>query len=107
MGTEQAGLGKQIKVMLMSMRGLLGGYPFITLGVGFVVGVLIGLIVLGWGLWPVHYTDARPVDLSFGADKGYFYQQDFFRLAADAYQFGRPIQDIALWFGDGWTKDQV
>jgi hypothetical protein len=107
MGTEQAGLGKQIKVMLMSVRGLLGGYPFITLGVGFFLGVVIGLVVLGWGLWPVHYTDARPVDLSANTEKATTYQQSFFRLAADAYQFGRPIQDIALWFGDGWTKEQV
>ncbi len=107
MSVQQANLGKQIKVMLQSVRGLLGGYPFITLGVGFFLGVVIGLVVLGWGLWPVHYTDARPADLSANFTKGTTYQQQFFRLAADSYQFGRPIKDIATWFGDGWTKDQV
>src|SRR5512141_1541409 len=107
MGIQQAGLGKQIKVMLQSVRGLLGGYPFITLGAGFLIGLLIGWFLLGWVIAPVNYTDARPADLSANTGRGTPYQQNFFRLAADAYQFGRPIADIALWFGDGWTKDQV
>jgi hypothetical protein len=105
MGIQQAGLGKQIKIILISVRGLLGGYPFITLGVGFFLGVVIGLVVLGWGLWPVKYTDARIIDLSANAKADTAYQQNFFRLAADAYQFGRPIGDIALWLGDGWGAD--
>lgn len=104
MGT-QASMGKQIKVMLQSVRGLLGGYPFITLGVGALIGFLIGLFVFGWGLTPINWTDARPVDLSSRAATPY--QENFFRLAADAYQAGRPIEDIALWLGDGWTRDQV
>lgn len=107
MGIQQAGLGKQIKVMLQSVRGLLGGYPFITLGAGLLIGLLIGWFLLGWVIAPVNYTDARPADLSANTGRGTPYQQNFFRLAADAYQFGRPIADIALWFGDGWTKDQV
>jgi hypothetical protein len=104
MGT-QASMGKQIKVMLQSVRGLLGGYPFITLGVGVFLGLVIGLVVLGWWLWPVKWTDARPADLSSKVDIQY--QQDFIRLAADALAFGRPIQDIAKWFGDGWTRDDI
>lgn len=107
MSIQQAGLGKQIKIILISVRGLLGGYPFITLGVSLFLGVVIGLVVLGWGLWPVKYTDARPVDLSSNTEKATTYQQGYFRLAADAYQYGRPIEEIALWFGDGWTKEQV
>jgi hypothetical protein len=102
---QQAKMGQQTKAMLAGIRGLLGGYPFITLTVGLVVGLLIGLFVLGWWLWPVRWTDARPSDLSSKAEIQY--QQDFFRLAADAYQYGRPIQDIAKWFGDGWTRAQI
>ncbi len=102
---QQAKMGQQTKAMLAGIRGLLGGYPFITLTVGLVVGLVIGLFVLGWWLWPVRWTDARPSDLSSKAETQY--QQDFFRLAADAYQYGRPIQDIAKWLGDGWTRAQI
>ena len=31
--------------------------------VSFVVGLFIGLVVLGWWLWPVQWTDAGPSDL--------------------------------------------
>ena len=31
--------------------------------ISFVVGLLIGLVVLGWWLWPVQWTDAGPSDL--------------------------------------------
>jgi len=31
--------------------------------ISFVVGLLIGLVVLGWWLWPVEWTDAAPSDL--------------------------------------------
>ncbi|HZY46072.1 MAG TPA: hypothetical protein VFF70_15140, partial [Anaerolineae bacterium] len=102
---QQAKMSQQAKAMLAGIRGLLAGYPFITLAAGLVVGLLIGLVVLGWWLWPVRWTDARPSDLSSKAEIQY--QQDFFRLAADAYQYGRPIQDIAKWFGDGWTRAQI
>jgi hypothetical protein len=102
---QQAKMGQQIKAMLAGIRGLLGGYPFITLTVGLVVGLVIGLVVLGWWLWPVRWTDARPSDLSSKVEIQY--QQDFFRLAADAYQLGRPIEDIAKWLGDGWTREQI
>ncbi len=45
----------------------------------FVVGVLIGLVVLGWWLWPVKWTDASPAQLQKD------YQADYLRAAIDAY----------------------
>ena len=29
--------------------------------IALVVGIVIGLVGLGWGLWPVQWTDAAPI----------------------------------------------
>jgi len=34
--------------------------PIITWGTGLIIGILFGLIVLGWGIWPVQWVDAAP-----------------------------------------------
>lgn len=38
--------------------------PGISVGIAFVLGLLIGLVVLGWWLWPVEWTDAAPQHLA-------------------------------------------
>lgn len=45
--------------------------PKIAAAVGFVVGLIIGLVVLGWGLWPVQWTDAAPSHLRDDAKVDY------------------------------------
>ena len=45
----------------------------------FVVGLLIGLVVLGWWLWPVQWTDAGPSDLRPE------FQEIYLRMAIDSY----------------------
>ncbi len=47
--------------------------------ISFVVGLLIGLVVLGWWLWPVEWTDAAPSDLRPE------YQEIYLRGAIDTY----------------------
>jgi hypothetical protein len=37
--------------------------PVVAAVLGFVVGLFIGLVVLGWGLWPVQWTNADPSSL--------------------------------------------
>src|SRR5690606_19622575 len=32
---------------------------------GFLIGLIIGWFVIGWGLWPVEYEGAGPVDMRF------------------------------------------
>lgn len=54
--------------------------PLIAAAVAFVVGLFLGLIVLGWGLWPVQWTDAAPADLNAG------YQEMYLRMAVEAFQ---------------------
>lgn len=53
----------------------------------FVVGLIIGLVVLGWWLWPVQWTDAGPSDLRAE------YQEVYLRMAIDSYAVN---QDAAL-----------
>lgn len=47
--------------------------------VAFVGGLFIGLVVLGWWLWPVQWTDAGPDDLRLE------YQEIYLRMAIDSY----------------------
>lgn len=44
---------------------------------GFVVGLLIGLPILGWTLWPVKYYDAAPSHLREDL------QQDYLKMAIE------------------------
>ena len=46
---------------------------------GFVVGLVIGLVVLGWWIWPVNWTDATPAEL------GYDWKVEFLRASIQAY----------------------
>jgi hypothetical protein len=53
--------------------------PLIAGAIGFVIGLLIGLPVLGWGLFPVQWTDASVKHLR--ADL----QKDYLRMAIESY----------------------
>ncbi|MBI4731459.1 MAG: hypothetical protein HY781_04910 [Chloroflexi bacterium] len=54
--------------------------PLIAALLAFIAGLLIGLVVLGWGLWPVQWKDADPSYLN--AD----YAADYLRMAVDSYR---------------------
>jgi hypothetical protein len=57
-------------------------------GIGsFVLGLIIGLVVLGWWLWPVQWEDAAPSHLLE------YYQQEYLRMAIDSYTLN---QDAAV-----------
>jgi hypothetical protein len=45
----------------------------------FVGGLIIGLVVLGWWIWPVQWTDAGPADLRLE------YQEFYLRMAIDSF----------------------
>ncbi|HBX68907.1 MAG TPA: hypothetical protein DEH25_05865 [Chloroflexi bacterium] len=62
--------------------------PLVAGIVFFVIGLLIGLVVLGWGLWPVQWTDAGPADLRADA------QEDHLRMAIDSNAY-KPDQEKA------------
>lgn len=61
--------------------------PVVVAGLAFVAGLFIGLVVLGWWLWPVKWTDAAPAHLRTE------YQVDYLRMVMDSY---RQNQDADL-----------
>ncbi len=46
--------------------------PLITAAIGFIIGLIIGLPVLGWGLMPVQWKDADPSYLRTDIKNDYF-----------------------------------
>ena len=72
--------------------------PELSVLVAFIVGLVIGLVVLGWGLWPVQWTDAGPQHLA-EAD-----QARFIRDVADLYSFQGDQQRVRDALG-GWGGD--
>ncbi|MBE2221137.1 MAG: hypothetical protein IAF02_06330 [Anaerolineae bacterium] len=69
--------------------------PGISLLIVFVLGLVIGLVVLGWGLFPVQWEDATPDALSQQ------YQDAYVRAVSDAYSFDNNTQKVQEALG-GW-----
>ena len=55
--------------------------------ISFVVGLFIGLVVLGWWLWPVQWTDAGPSDLRPE------FQEIYLRMAIDSYTLNQDAAE--------------
>lgn len=53
--------------------------PLVLGGAGLLVGMIFGLVVLGWGLWPLEWVNGAPVNLS--AD----YQRQYLCMLIDSY----------------------
>ncbi len=64
----------------------------------FVIGLVLGLVVLGWGLFPVQWTDAGPQHMA-EAD-----QARYIRTVADLYSFQGDQQKVKEALG-GWGGD--
>jgi hypothetical protein len=47
--------------------------------IGLIVGILIGWLGIGWGLWPVEYTDSSPVSLAE------VFRADYVKMVAKSY----------------------
>lgn len=98
----QASLGKQFKIIMLSVKALATGYIGWTITISVIVGIVIGLVVLGWWIWPVKWYDAKPASLSQK------YQNDFFHALADSNAAGYMTpEQVAVSLGEGWTKQDV
>ncbi len=53
--------------------------PIVVGIAGFVIGALFGLVVLGWWIWPVQWTDATPAELSMT------WQEEFLHMTIVQY----------------------
>lgn len=61
--------------------------PLVAGIIGLVVGILFGLIVLGWWLLPVQWANASPAELSYDN------QVEYLHMAMEAYSYNK---DLAL-----------
>jgi hypothetical protein len=68
--------------------------PVVAGAVFFFIGLLIGLVVLGWWLWPVQWTNAGPADLRADA------QEDYLRMAVDSYALTADTEAAARRYAD-------
>jgi hypothetical protein len=57
--------------------------PMLTAIAGFVLGLLIGLPILGWWIWPVQWTDAAPAHLRQDV------KADYLRMAIESYSINQ------------------
>jgi hypothetical protein len=57
--------------------------PLVTGIVGLVIGLILGWFVIGWGLWPVQWTDAAPQHLRQDV------KEDYLRMAIDSYTLNK------------------
>ena len=107
----QPSVKQQASMYIMIGKQLASSYVWWAMLIAFLVGAAVGLIVLGWGLWPIQWSAAKPVSLSqaVGNDNAPGYMQSYLNFAANTYGTGlMPIDQVALYLGEGWTSvDQI
>jgi hypothetical protein len=74
--------------------------PIIALLIVFAIGFFIGLVIFGWGLTPVQWTDATPNELSQQ------HRDMYVRSVADVYSFDNNTQKVEEALG-GWAGLQA
>jgi hypothetical protein len=72
----------------------------ITAAIAFIVGLIIGLVVLGWWLWPVKWTDADPVDLRESQKRNYV------AMVADSYNLTHDLS-LARQRLEGFSEQEL
>lgn len=60
--------------------------PALLASLAFIIGVIFGLVVLGWGLWPVEWVNADPSYLNQD------YSTEYLRMVIDSYQLKQNEQ---------------
>lgn len=76
--------------------------PLVAGIVGLVVGLFFGWMVLGWGLFPVQWTDAAPGDLHE------VYRDDYARMMVDSYTLIPDVETANMrWEGLGAEASQI
>lgn len=76
--------------------------PWVIGGIGFLIGAIFGLIVLGWWLFPVQWTNAEPSDLIESS------QMDWINMAVAEYQLtGNQALALQRYDALGDDKEEV
>ena len=64
---------------LLQVFSVLIKKPAVAITLGVIVGLTLGLVI-GWGLWPVQFTDATPEILRVDL------QEDYMRMTIDSFR---------------------
>ncbi len=70
---------------LSDLTGTFLSNPLYIAIAAFVVGMLFGWMVIGWGLWPVKWENASPFDLHQD------YQLDYMRMTIDSFNLRQDL----------------
>lgn len=86
--------------MISMILELIGGRKTVYgLVVGFLVGLLIGWFVIGWGVWPLEWEDAAPGDLE------QTYENEIVKALADSYSLGNT-ERVKTVLDEGWEEEK-
>ena len=76
--------------------------PLVVGITAFVIGAIFGLVILGWNVWPVEWTNAQPEHMSPSA------QAEYLRMAIEAYgQNGDVAKAQARYAALGENPEEV
>jgi len=79
---------------------LIGRKTLIGVALGFIIGLLIGWMLLGWVIFPVEWTDAAPYDLAP------WYKEVYLSLVADSYALTGNIDLVKVRL-EGWPPEEL
>jgi hypothetical protein len=88
-----------IKDYLGVLSALLGTRGKVILS--FVGGFVIGLVILGWVIWPVQWKDAAPVDLQQD------YRQAYLHTVARISEADPGVDLNRMLGGDSWSEEKL
>jgi hypothetical protein len=97
-GDALAGEGSHDK-FLGRIRASLGS-RYLQLGVVFLVGLIVGWLVLGWWLWPIQWTNAMPWHLQP------VYQERYVHLVAETFWYSKDVR-AARQALEGWDDEEL
>ncbi|MBI3761771.1 MAG: hypothetical protein HY260_07895 [Chloroflexi bacterium] len=69
-----------------AINSLISKYAYGAAAAAFAFGLIIGLPLLGWWLWPVQWTNAAPSDLTAT------YQREYIQLVADSFALNQNVE---------------
>ncbi len=103
---------QQAGMYVMIGKQVASSYPWWAMLIAFLVGVAVGLIVLGWWLWPVQWNQAKPSSLSnqpsTNSAENRTYMWSYLNFAATTYGTNSmSLEETAKQLGEGWTVQEV
>lgn len=104
----QPTIQQQAAMYTMIGKQMASSYPWWAMLIAFLIGMAVGLIVLGWWLWPIQWSQAKPASLSNDPANNRVYMQSYLNFAATTYGTGSmSLEQTAYYLGEGWTIQDV